>query len=293
MVRIFRIDPQRITVKVKVGELGKLQSRFENAQVRLAETNAEIRNLYQNFNDQHSRDLSEFEAKIFQINQNLKALRSDLANSKEELRKLGQVNLMAPEEFAEVHERYQFLSNQINDLNRAKEDLKKITKEIRFESSERFLETYKMIRKNFHIMFRRLFGGGRAELRLTSPDKVLESGVDIFAQPPGKRLENISLLSGGERSLTAVALLFAAYMVKPSPFCILDEIDAALDDQNIARFVDLLKEFAHSSQFIVVTHNKKTVASAGTLLGITMEESGVSTLIAIRLEKGGDERSYG
>lgn len=280
-------------LKVKVGELGKLQSRFENAQVRLAETNAEIRNLYQNFNDQHSRDLSEFEAKIFQINQNLKALRSDLANSKEELRKLGQVNLMAPEEFAEVHERYQFLSNQINDLNRAKEDLKRITKEIRSESSERFLEAYKMIRKNFHIMFRRLFGGGRAELRLTSPDKVLESGVDIFAQPPGKRLENISLLSGGERSLTAVALLFAAYMVKPSPFCILDEIDAALDDQNIARFVDLLKEFAHSSQFIVVTHNKKTVASAGTLLGITMEESGVSTLIAIRLEKGGDERSYG
>jgi chromosome segregation protein len=280
-------------LKLKVGELGKLQSGFENAQVRLAETNAEIRNLYQNFNDQHSRDLNEFESKMFQINQSLKALRSDLANSREELRKLGQVNLMAPEEFAEVHERYQFLSNQINDLTRAKEDLKRITEEIRFESSERFLETYKMIRKNFHIMFRRLFGGGRAELRLTSPGNVLESGVDIFAQPPGKRLENISLLSGGERSLTAVALLFATYMVKPSPFCILDEIDAALDDQNIARFVDLLKEFAHSSQFIVVTHNKKTVASAGTMLGITMEESGVSTLIAIRLEKSGNESSYG
>jgi len=117
--------------------------------------------------------------------------------------------------------------------------------------------------------------------------------VDIFAQPPGKRLENISLLSGGERSLTAVVLLFATYMVKPSPFCILDEIDAALDEQNIARFVDLLREFAHSSQFIVVTHNKKTVASAGTLLGITMEESGISTLIAIRLEKGSDESSLG
>lgn len=279
-------------LKSKMGELGKLQSGVEKAQVKLAEAKAEIRNLYQNFNDQHSRDLTEYESRMFRIDQTLRDLRSDLANSREELRKLGQVNLMAPEEFAEVHERYNFLNNQINDLNRAREDLKRVTEEIRTESSERFLETYNMIRKNFHTMFRRLFGGGRAELKLTLPGKVLEAGIDIFAQPPGKKLENISLLSGGERSLTAVALLFAAYMVKPSPFCILDEIDAALDEQNIARFVDLLKEFAHSSQFIVVTHNKKTVASAGTLLGITMEDSGVSTLIAIRLENGSNERSY-
>jgi chromosome segregation protein len=133
-------------------------------------------------------------------------------------------------------------------------------------------------------MFRRLFGGGRAELRLEDPNHVLESGIDIYAQPPGQKLENITLLSGGEKSMTAVALLFATYMVKPSPFCLLDEIDAALDEQNVSRFVQLLREFGSTSQFIVITHNKKTVTGAGTLIGVTMEESGVTKVISVRLE---------
>jgi chromosome segregation protein len=135
-------------------------------------------------------------------------------------------------------------------------------------------------------MFRRLFGGGRAELRLSDPNHVLESGIEIFAQPPGKKLEHLSLLSGGECSMTAVALLFATYMVKPSPFCLLDEIDAALDEQNVGRFVHLLSEFSDSSQFIIITHNKKTTTGAGTLIGITMQESGVTKLITARLKKG-------
>jgi chromosome segregation protein len=133
-------------------------------------------------------------------------------------------------------------------------------------------------------MFRRLFGGGRAELRLSDANHVLESGIEIYAQPPGKKLENIALLSGGEKSMTAVALLFATYMVKPSPFCLLDEIDAALDEQNVGRFIRLLREFSGTSQFIVITHNKKTVAGAGTLLGITMEESGITKVISVRIE---------
>jgi chromosome segregation protein len=133
-------------------------------------------------------------------------------------------------------------------------------------------------------MFRRLFGGGRAELHLEDPNHVLESGIEIFAQPPGKKLENINLLSGGEKSMTAVALLFATYMVKPSPFCLLDEIDAALDENNVGRFVQLLREFGKSSQFIIITHNKKTVTGAQTLLGVTMEESGITKLISVRLE---------
>jgi chromosome segregation protein len=137
-------------------------------------------------------------------------------------------------------------------------------------------------------MFRRLFGGGRAELRLSDPNHVLESGIEIFAQPPGKKLENITLLSGGEKSMTAVALLFATYMVKPSPFCLLDEIDAALDEQNVLRFVQLLREFGSTSQFIVITHNKRTVTGAGTLLGVTMEESGVTKVISVRLENEKD-----
>jgi chromosome segregation protein len=191
---------------------------------------------------------------------------------------------MAPEEFTETKARYDFLTNQITDLEKAKKDLEDLTSEIRQESSAMFLETYNRIKKNFHNMFRRLFGGGRAELRLSDPNHVLESGIEILAQPPGKKLENLSLLSGGECSMTAVALLFATYMVKPSPFCLLDEIDAALDEQNVGRFVQLLREFSDTSQFIIITHNKKTVAGAGTLLGVTMEESGVTKLITVRLE---------
>ena len=192
---------------------------------------------------------------------------------------------------AEVNDRYTFLSGQLNDLRKASEDLQKITREIRNESAELFLEAYNRINKNFHLMFRRLFGGGRAELKLTDPANVLESGIEIFAQPPGKKLENIALLSGGEKSLTAIGLLFATYMVKPSPFCILDEIDAALDEANIVRFIQLLREFSTGSQFIVITHNKKTVAGADTMLGITMEESGVSKIVALRLENKVEEKS--
>jgi chromosome segregation protein len=133
-------------------------------------------------------------------------------------------------------------------------------------------------------MFRRLFGGGRTELRLSDPNHILESGIEIFAQPPGKKLENIGLLSGGEKSMTAVALLFATYMVKPSPFCLLDEIDAALDEANVLRFMSLLREFGRTSQFIVITHNTKTAQSASTLLGVTMGEFGISKTIAIRVQ---------
>jgi chromosome segregation protein len=146
------------------------------------------------------------------------------------------------------------------------------------------MTAYNKIKRNFHNMFRRLFGGGRGELRLLDPNHVLESGIEIFAQPPGKKLENIALLSGGEKSMTAVALLFATYMEKPSPFCLLDEIDAALDEDNVGRFVELLREFGRMSQFIVITHNKKTVIGSSALIGITMQEKGVTRLIEIKLE---------
>jgi chromosome segregation protein len=244
--------------------------------------------MYANFFDRHGRELAEYETRMFDIGTSPQDLRQSLQEEKQKLKDLGQVNLMAPEEFAEVKERYDFLNTQLEDLYHARDDLKKITREIRTESTELFLETYDQIRKNFHSLFRRLFGGGRGELKLTEPDNVLESGIEIFAQPPGKSLENIALLSGGERSLTAVALLFATYMVKPSPFCILDEIDAALDEANVGRFINLLIEFGKKSQFIVITHNKKTVAGTQTLLGVTMQESGVSKIVTVRLANNGD-----
>ncbi len=263
--------------------LARAQSEIEKMQIEVTEIRTEIKDLHASFSERFSRDLTEYETRIPELQPN-RDLRPRLGELREEMRKLGQVNLMAPEEFAEVKDRFDFLSGQLSDLTRAREDLKKVTTEIRTESIELFLDTYNKIKKNFHTVFRRLFGGGRAELRLENPEAPLESGIEVFAQPPGKKLENINLLSGGERSLTGVSLMFAIFMVKPSPFCLLDEIDAALDEENVGRLTHLLKEFSQNSQFIVITHNKRTVSGADVLYGVTMEESGVSKLVAIRLE---------
>lgn len=273
-------------------DMSAQQEQIEKYHLGLATAETEIRNLKENFIDTHSRDLMEFEEKMFTISATSLELREKLAGSRQALKELGSVNLMAPEEFTETQERYNFLVTQIADLEKARDDLQRITAEIRAESTELFLETYNKIKKNFHNMFRRLFGGGRSELRLTDPQNVLSSGIDIFAQPPGKKLENITLLSGGEKTMTAVSLLFATYMVRPSPFCLLDEIDAALDEKNVLRFVQTLREFGNISQYIVITHNKKTVSGAGTLLGVTMEESGISKLITIRVENDGKGNTY-
>jgi chromosome segregation protein len=271
-------------IKKRMDDLAKVQEALERVHLDLVQSETEIKNIQDNFREVHSRDLLEFEERGFTITAAASELREKLGQARGNLRNLGSVNLMAPEEFAETKERYDFLSSQLADLVKARGDLENITAEIRAESSQLFLSTYNKIKKNFHNMFRRLFGGGQAQLRLSDQNHVLESGIEIYAQPPGKKLENITLLSGGERSMTAVALLFATYMVKPSPFCLLDEIDAALDEQNVTLFVRLLREFSRTSQFIVITHNKKTVIGAGTLLGVTMQESGVSKLISVRLE---------
>ncbi|MBO6000947.1 MAG: AAA family ATPase, partial [Spirochaetales bacterium] len=156
--------------------------------------------------------------------------------------------------------------------------------EIRRRSEEMFMETYGQISENFQEMFTTLFGGGKAELMLTDEENILESGIDIKAQPPGKKMLQLNLLSGGERSMTAVALLFATYMVKPSPFCILDEIDAALDSRNIGAFMRVLDKFEDKSQFIIITHNKGTVMGSDCLLGVTQQEPGVSKMIGYKIE---------
>ena len=161
--------------------------------------------------------------------------------------------------------------------------MENVLSEIENKSIELFLESYKTISDNFQAMFKRLFGGGNAELRLVDEDNVLTSGIEILAQPPGKSKATLSLLSGGERSMTAVALLFATYQVKPSPFCILDEIDAALDDRNIGFFLDVLQDFAKESQFIIITHNKHTVTGGNSMLGVSQQEAGVSTAVAYRI----------
>lgn len=272
----------------KEGERAQLGKKLENAQSRhessresLVEVDTEIRNLRARFRDQHSRELSEFAD--LNVKETLPAIKQQLRALREHLHSLGAVNLMAVEEFNEVSERHDFLQKQLQDLNQAGKDLKQVTHQIREESSRRFMDSYERIQNNFNTLFRKLFGGGRAELQLLDPDDPLESGIGIYVRPPGKKTENISMLSGGERSLTAIALLFSAYMLRPSPFCFLDEIDAALDESNIGRFIALLADFAKSTQFVIITHNKRTVAAADTLLGVTMEESGISKAIAVRL----------
>lgn len=269
----------------KQDEQNRCQAQFERLTLTLNSSDTEIRNLKQNFQEQHSRDLMEFEERMYQINKPTAELRELLTDAKEQLRSCGQVNLMAPEEFNEVKDRYERQKANYEDTQKSLDHLIRVNEEIKSKASEMFLETYNKIKKNFHNMFRRLFNGGRAELRLQDPQNVLTSGIDILAQPPGKKLENIGLLSGGEKTMTAVALLFATYQVRPSPFCLLDEIDAALDDKNVSSFVTTLETFANVSQYIVITHNKKTVMGTNTMLGITMQESGVSKIIALRLDE--------
>ncbi len=195
---------------------------------------------------------------------------------------MGPVNLIAIEEYQELEERYAFLTSQQQDLVNAKDQLMEMIKKINLTTSELFSVTFAKINENFQVMYERLFNGGSAKLVMVTEDDVLESGIDIIARPPGKRLQSVSLLSGGERTMTAVALLFSIYMIKPSPFCLLDELDAALDESNIGRFVNVLSDFLKQSQFIVITHNRRTIAAANVIYGVTMQESGISRTVSMK-----------
>ena len=194
---------------------------------------------------------------------------------------MGAVNLVAIEEYVALKERHDFLKSQSTDLTTAKAELLAAIDEINKTSQAQFALTFEQIKKNFDYTFKTLFGGGNAQLDLIATEDILESGIEIVAQPPGTKLKGITLLSGGQKTLTAVALLFALYMVKPSPFCLLDELDAPLDESNIGRFTELLKKFVTDSQFIIITHNKRTVAAASAIYGVTMEERGVSKIVSM------------
>jgi len=201
------------------------------------------------------------------------------------LDEIGPVNLVAIEEYEETEQRYQFLTKQHDDLVSAKAQLLEIINRINVQTRQMFVETFEKVRENFRAMFVEVFGGGKADLILMDENDVLESGIDIVARPPGKQLQSITLLSGGEQTMVAVALLFSIYQVKPSPFCVLDELDAALDEANINRFVRLLQRFIAHSQFIIITHNKRTIAMADVLYGVTMQERGVSKIVSVKFHK--------
>lgn len=203
---------------------------------------------------------------------------------KQNIKELGNINIDSIEEYKQVKERFEFLTSQHNDIVEAEKKLQQIIEELTNSMTEQFTQQFKLISDNFSDVFAELFGGGKAYLKLSDTNNVLESGIDIIAQPPGKNLQNMMLLSGGERALTAIALLFAILKLKPSPFCILDEIEAALDDANVNRYADYLRKFSEVTQFIVVTHRKGTMEAADILYGVTMQEQGVSKLVSVKLE---------
>jgi chromosome segregation protein len=214
------------------------------------------------------------------------AAERQLEEARERFRSLGAVNLLALEEYAKKKERYQFLVQQRADVTSARVQLLEAIEKINVTASRLFVETFTQVQEHFRDVFRTLFEGGDAELRTTGEDP-LECEIEIAAKPRGKHLQSISLMSGGERALTAIALLFALYLVKPSPFCLLDEVDAPLDDANVERFLKMLQRFSDKTQFVVITHNKKTMEAANCLYGVTMQELGVSTLVSVRFDRNG------
>lgn len=213
----------------------------------------------------------------------LSRMKKRIAELKNEIRGLGDVNVNAIEDYKNLSERYEFLKGQHDDLVEAQATLEKIIEELDTAMRKQFREQFERISKEFDTVFKELFGGGKGTLELMEDEDILEAGIKIIAQPPGKKLQNMMQLSGGEKALTAIALLFAIQNLKPSPFCLLDEIEAALDDNNVVRFARYLHKLTKNTQFIVITHRRGTMTAADRLYGITMQEKGVSTLVSVSL----------
>lgn len=233
----------------------------------------------QELRDPTQEELAEMDATQWsRIEEEVMELRERIAN-------MGSVNLESINEYSDLKERYDFLKNQSEDLWNSKNKLLRTIDEINQTSQSLFSETFEKVRMNFAHTYKKISGGGESDLVLVDSEDPLESGIDIIARPPGTRLKNVTLLSGGQRTMTAVALLFAIYMVKPSPFCVLDEIDAALDDANIGRFCEILSGFTDRSQFLIITHNKRTISNADTVFGVTMPEKGVSSMVSMRFNR--------
>lgn len=272
----------------KLKELQRVHKGFMESlraiEVKRSRIEFEINRLHTQLDEQYELDFEEAEQQVIDI-EDVDQVRRKVKLLKQSIEELGPVNLTAIEEYDRVLERHTFLTEQRNDLIEAQETLHEAIKEMDEEMSSRFNESFSMIQAQFRFVFRELFGGGQADLVLLDPENLLETGIEIVAQPPGKKLQNLSLLSGGERALTAIALLFAILNTRPVPFVILDEVEAALDEANVQRYSDYLKKLSGETQFIVITHRKGTMEGADVLYGITMQESGVSKLVSVKLEE--------
>ena len=267
-------------------ELNELREKRTNLQVKLTELNYKQETLADRINQNYQVDLQATLEDTAEVSPPEDSILEEINRLKSRLQGLGPVNLVAIEENEQLQQRYSFLVSQQEDLIGAQESLRKAISQINHTARKMFAETFQKVQVSFKEYFRILFGGGDVRLILLDESNILESGIEIVVRPPGKRLQNITLLSGGEKALTAIALLFAIFKVKPSPFCILDEVDAALDEANIGRFTNLLAEFIKTSQFIIITHSKKTINMADIMYGITMEKSGISKIVSVRFTEG-------
>ena len=258
-------------------------NELKDLEIKASRLEVKLDNLLNTLTDTYSMTYEKAKEN-YKLDIDFNQAKSEVNKLKKKVKDLGIVNLTAPEEYEEVNERYTFLNKQIEDLNQAENTLLEIIDEMDKVMISEFSNTFKTISTNFSETFRELFKGGHAELKLTEPSNILETGVDIVASPPGKKLSSITLLSGGEKTLTAISLLFAIIKSKPSPFCVLDEVEAALDEANVDTFGQYIQNLKNKSQFIIITHKKKTMEYADILYGITMQESGVSKLVSVKLE---------
>ena len=307
--RLATISDRESELRRLRDSLGELQGRRGHQQVRESQLQMKIDNLAEHISRSYLVDLRAFVADKAAFEKVLRAqlkrgagfqpatdrqdadvtnlaeadLEKLILDLRNQLDNMGPVNLDAVQEYDDLEERYKFLEAQNNDLTNSRRDLLDVIAQINSTTRKLFGDTFVQVRGNFREMFAELFGGGRADLSLLDENDPLDCGIEIIAKPPGKQLQSVSLLSGGERAMTAVALLFAIYMVRPSPFCILDEVDAPLDESNINCFIRMLDRFVCQSQFIIITHNKRTIAKADVLYGVTMEQRGVSKLVGMKL----------
>ncbi|MED5494687.1 MAG: hypothetical protein VYB58_03110, partial [Verrucomicrobiota bacterium] len=303
-----KVEEREESLRSVRAELSESQERRSQLEVELAQNNMMVENLCERMEAKYQIDLREVEVQHLKTTEtdsgeveitlatleeieaegletDWESVEDKVAELQDRVDRMGPVNLVAIEEYEETEERYEFLTTQHDDLVKAKEQLLEVIEQINTETTDMFKATFEQIRDNFRTLFTEVFEGGKADLVLVDEEDVLSSGIEIVARPPGKKLQSISLLSGGEQTMTAVSLMFSIYQVSPSPFCVLDELDAPLDESNINRFIRVLKRFINHSQFLVITHNKRTISMADTLYGVTMQEHGVSKIVSARFQK--------
>ncbi len=282
-----RIESTEGALKLRRKELEETREKRSAQEIALTREESEMSHLRQSFQESHEITLPEAAHLLSpgDLSKNDETLKAELSELKRKLDSIGPVNPMADEEYLELETRDEFLTGQRKDLLDSIASTEKAIQRIDSTSRQKFLEALEGINHHFAATFKQLFGGGRAGLRLIDENDVLDSGIDIIAQPPGKKLQNVLLLSGGEKAMTAIAIMFAIFRYKPSPFCLLDEVDAPLDEANVGRFLSMLAELRKTTQFIVITHNLRTMEHADQMYGVTMEEPGISKLVSVKLEE--------